>query len=179
VHGIIFAELRRYVDSKLGPDAWGKLVKEAGTARKLYMPIQEYPDQEAAALVGAASKITGKPAAEILEDFGQFITPTLLGMYSSLVKREWKTLDLIENAEKTIHTVVRTKNPGAHPPELNCERKSPNEVILLYSSRRRMCAVAKGIAKGLGKHYNERIVVSESTCMHGGSPNCTISIKSV
>jgi hypothetical protein len=30
MHGVIFAELRKYVDTKLGRDVWDDLLKEAG-----------------------------------------------------------------------------------------------------------------------------------------------------
>jgi predicted hydrocarbon binding protein len=37
-----------------------------------------------------------------------------------------------------------------------------------------MCAFAIGIAKGLAKHYNETIEVSQTKCMHKGEPHCEI-----
>lgn len=177
MHGIIFSELKKYVDAKLGGGAWDKLLKEAGLNGKIYLAIQEYPDQEAVTLVSTASKITGKPVTSILEDFGEYIAPDLLGMYKSLIKPEWKTIDLIKNTEETIHKVVRLKNPGAKPAELKCSSPAPDQVDITYSSPRKMCAVAKGIARGVAKHYNERVLITEPACMLKGSPSCKISVK--
>jgi hypothetical protein len=42
-----------------------------------------------------------------------------------------------------------------------------------------MCAVAKGIAKGVAAHYSENIRISESTCMLRGAADCRITIKLV
>lgn len=177
MHGIVFSELKRYVDGKFGGSTWATLLTKAGLGSKLFLPTQTYPDQEIIAIAVAASQATGLEIPAILEDFGEFITPSLLKLYGLFVKPEWKTLDLIENTEETIHKVVRMKNPGASPPQLKCQRTKPNEVILTYSSARRMCGLAKGIVKGLGKHYGEKVEVAESQCMLKNDPHCLISIR--
>jgi hypothetical protein len=180
MHGIIFAELQKYVGARYGAGTWTSLLEQAGLGKwKMYVPIQEYPDREAVALVTAAATLTGKPAPSILEDFGEFIVPDLLAMYGSLVRPGWKTLDLVENTEQVIHSVVRIRNPGARPPELRAARPSEREVVVTYASARKMCGVAKGIIKGIAGHYNERVFVGETSCMLRGQPSCTISVKLV
>ena len=156
MHGIIFAELKKYVQARHGDDTWKALLQRAGLGVSIYLPIREYPDEEVVAIVGAASEATGAPAGEILEDFGGFIAPDLLSMYRSLVKPEWRTLEFLENTEETIHRVVRIKDPSARPPELRCERVSEREVVIRYTSARRLCAVARGIVRGVAGHYGDR-----------------------
>ena len=89
MHGIIFSELQRYVDKKLGPGAWRKLLPEAGLGARTYLVTSSYPDAEAVALVTTASRLTNLPVAAILEDFGEFIVPSLLSIYKPLVKKDW------------------------------------------------------------------------------------------
>jgi predicted hydrocarbon binding protein len=177
MHGIIFSELKKYVDARFGGETWNTLLTESGLGSKLYMSVREYPDQEAVALVTTASKKTGKPAAAILEDFGDFISDDLLAMYPTLVKPSWKTLELLDNVEETIHTVVRARHPGAQPAQITCTRTGPNEVVVMYSSARRMCPVAKGIIAGLGRHFNQRLSTTETACMHRGAPACKLNVK--
>jgi hypothetical protein len=179
MHGILFTELRRYVGTKFGKETWNDFLKNAGLETKAYMPFEAYPDEEMMALVATASKMTGQPASNVLQDFGEFIAPDLLIMYQGLIKPEWRTLDVLEHTEATIHTVVRQKNAGAEPPELVSERRRSNEVVITYRSARKMCDVAKGIAKGMAKHYNEQIVISEASCMLKGDAACVISVKLV
>lgn len=176
MHGIIFTELRKYVDGKLGGDAWSDLLSASGLKGRMYLPIQEYPDTEAVALVTTASQVTGLDAAVILADFGEFLAPSLLGMYRTLVKPEWKTLDLLEFTEGTIHKVVRARNPGAKPAELKAVRVSATELHLTYGSQRKLCPVAKGIINGLGIHYGETITVEETQCMHKGADTCEMVV---
>src|SRR5229473_7558096 len=130
MHGIIFAELRNYAETKHGNGTWNALLEQAKLENKVYMPIREYPDAEVVALVTAASSMTGLPVSALLEDFGEFLAPALLKMFGHLLLPEWKTIDVIDNTEGTIHTVVRVKNPGTKPPDLQTVRRSKDEVVL-------------------------------------------------
>ncbi len=177
MHGVIFAELKKYVCKKLGEDTWHNLLKNSGFESKIYLPTKEYPDSEVSAMVTEATKMTGKSLAAILEDFGEFIVPDLIEMYSALIEPQWKTLDVIERTEETIHKVVRIKNPGARPPELKVSRPDPNVVVVTYTSARKMCALGRGIIKGIARHYGEQVSVSDVNCMLKGDPTCKISVQ--
>jgi hypothetical protein len=91
-----------------------------------------------------------------------------------LIPREWKTIDVIDKTEETIHTVVREQTPGAKPPVLHTIRRSVDEVVLIYGSPRKLCAFAIGIARGVANHYNEAIEITQTKCMNYGAPHCEI-----
>ena len=69
MHGIIHAGLKKYVEENHGGDAWDSILEKAGLGKKIYAFNVAYPDEEAVAIVGAASEITETPVGEILEDF--------------------------------------------------------------------------------------------------------------
>ena len=177
MHGLIFEEIKRYAEDRLGPGGWTTLVERAGLRGKAYDQLQAYPDADAVQLVTAATQITGLPPAAVLEDFGEFVAPDLLRLSAPLVNGAWKTLDLLENTEATIHRVVRLDNPGADPPALHVTRTGPRGVVIVYSSPRKMCALAKGICKGVAKHYQEAITIAESRCMRRGEQECHIEVQ--
>jgi serine/threonine protein kinase len=127
-------------------------------------------------LVGAVGRNLNIPAGTVLEAFGEFIAPGLIGLYGKLIRPEWKTLDLIENTEKLIHTAVRVGNPGAKPPVLQCVRSTPDELQIVYSSSRQMCAIAKGIVKGVARHFGETVHISHDACMLRGDPFCALQV---
>jgi predicted hydrocarbon binding protein len=179
MHGTIFAELRKYVDARFDPSTWNTLLSEAGLAGHSYEPLQAYPDAEAVALVTTASRLTGKSAGAILEDFGEFIAPDLINMYWSLVPDEWRTLDLIEHTEEVIHKLVRVDNPGAAPPYLSAKRTASDEVVLTYTSARKMCALARGLARGIAKHYRETVEINDDACMLRGDAECRMRIRTI
>jgi hypothetical protein len=179
MHGIIFAELKRFVDEGHGPGVWDKLLLESGIGTKVYMAVEAYPDEEIAKLAATAAKLLGVSVPQILESFGEFMVPMLVKRYRHLIKPSWRTLDVIEHTESTIHKVIRITNPEAKPPELRCVRVSRTEVLLTYNSARRMCGIAKGICKGLARQYSEGIRITESTCMLQRASECRIAISLV
>lgn len=176
MHGMIFAELKKFVVGGLGPEAWNQLTDKAGTPGKVYLPSQAYPDGELLNLVAAASEVTGKPAGDLVEAFGEFIVPGLVRAFGAHINPAWRTLELLENTEETIHRVVRTSSPGATPPQLSVTRAGPSEVVIEYGSERKMCALAKGIAKGIAAHYAQPITIDEPACMLRGAPTCRIHV---
>jgi len=177
MHGTIFSELEKFVGARLGSEAWATLKTKAGLeAGKTYDPLSTYPDAELTALVVTGSEITGIPVPALLEDFGEFIAPDLLEMYWGAIEPGWRTLDVIEHTESTIHTVVRMNQAGATPPYLHATRTAENEVTVVYTSARRLCAVARGITRGIAKHYDESIDMKDVACMHRGDAECVIVV---
>lgn len=179
MHGIIFSALRGFAEKEFGSGTWVAVLKQAALPDRVYLQVQEYPDAEAIALVLAASSLTGQPVAALLEKFGEFIVPDLMKMNGHLLRPQWKTLDVIEHTEATIHKVIRVKNPGATPPELKTTRLSSDELLLIYTSSRRMCALAIGIGKGLAHRFLEDIVITERVCMHRGASHCEIVFRTI
>jgi hypothetical protein len=174
---MIFAELQRFMVAAYGSAAWPALLKEAALEGRAYLPVAVYPDEEAIRLVTAAAHVTGLPPPEILSAFGEFIAPDLLRMYQAVLLPGWKSLDVIEHTEEAIHKVVRQSDPKADPPFLRAERTGPDEVIVTYTSPRRLCHVAEGIAQGLGRHFGERLEVEQTRCTWRGDALCLIAVR--
>lgn len=169
MHGIIFSELKKFVESKHGAAAWSAILAEAGLGKKSYMIVSVYPDEEASAILAAAAKQTRTPVDRLMEGFGEFVVPSLLAMYGSLLNPEWKTIGMLLNTEETIHRVVRMKNPGAEPPKLVFEQVGPKELKFHYNSPRRMAGVAKGMIKGVAKFFHETVMIQETKKADGSS----------
>jgi predicted hydrocarbon binding protein len=178
MHGIIFGELKGWADAKLGGDSWRKVLEEAGLGSKLYMPVGEYPDGEATQIIGAIARRTGKDVKVAFEEFGEFIAPHLIALYQHMVNPKWRTLELLENTECTMHRVVRSRNPGARPPQLETKRQG-KEVLITYSSHRKMCGVAIGIVRGIAHHYRENVQIRELACMAAGATECRILVRAL
>jgi hypothetical protein len=60
---------------------------------------------------------------------------------------------------------------------LRTKRLGPEKLVLIYSSPRKLCALAVGMAKGLGKYFNEEVVIQHSQCMHRGASSCEMVIQ--
>jgi predicted hydrocarbon binding protein len=174
MHGIIFAELKKFIHRRFGEAAWQQISAEAGVTRMSNLATESYPDEELFALVAAAERLTGTPARELLEQFGEFIVPDLIKVYGAFLEKKWTALDMLENTESVIHRAVRLQDPNAEPPKLRITRSGADQVTILYSSPRKLCAIAIGIIRGIATHYGEELSVEQTTCMHIGAPQCTL-----
>lgn len=177
MQGIVFQELQGYVEKKLGRKAWTDALATSGLGSKVFMPTTTYPDEELVAIIQSAVQASGANPNELLEDFGKYIVNGLLAIFGPLVQDDWRTLEVIEFAETSIHTAVRIRNPDATPPFLRCIRESDHEVIVDYDSPRKLCYVAKGICRGLAEHFYEKIEIVETSCMHEGGDKCVMHVK--
>ena len=54
MHGVIISNLKKYVEEKLGEDAWDTLRDKAGLPGKAFIPISMYPDSDLEDLLAAA-----------------------------------------------------------------------------------------------------------------------------
>src|SRR5687767_3938494 len=102
MHGIIHAELRSFVVSKLGEHGWQRMLHDAGLDGRVYLVTQAYPDEELVGLVTAGSRLTGQSIPFILEAFGAYIVPGLAKTYGAYIDPKWRMMDLLEHTETTI-----------------------------------------------------------------------------
>ena len=175
MHGIIFRELRKFTERYYPTVPWATLLDDAKLSGKIHYSIQLYPDADAQGIIQALAQRTEQPEQALLYDFGQFIQPTLLMMYTTLADPKWRTLDIIEHVESRFHSVVIQRHSAA-PPKLDCIRIAPNKVRIIYGSHRRMCALAEGVVRGLGQHYSENLRITHDVCMHKGAATCQIEV---
>lgn len=178
MHGIIFKEMQRYVSKRFGLAAWYALLKEAALDHTIYMPTQHYPDQEIITLVSLVSALSGSSAETTLEEFGEFLAPNLLQLYGSMIHPGWKTLDLVEHTEKTMHRVVRFVDQSSAPPRLICTRTGPTEVVLQYASPRNMSSLGIGIIRGIARYYGECVSITRTyTSPEEARGSCCITVQ--
>lgn len=177
MHGLIFLELKKFVDARLGEAAWPEILARAGLEGREYLPVRHHADAEAVRLFAEVAARADLDHDALLQQLGEFMAPDLLRMYGSLLGRRWRTLDVLEHAEATIDRVMRARNPTAGAMAMRAERLGPDELTLTYASPRRMCGLAKGIVRGLAGHFRERVRIEEPACMHEGAPECRMRIE--
>lgn len=179
MHGLIFFYIQKFADSAAaGATSWSKLRSTVTTSHEKYLPSGVYPDADAVHLLDSIAQSAHEPLPTIVERFGEFLAPHLIKVAGKHIDPDWTALDLIEHTEAIIHTMVRATNPGARPPVLDTVRQSPHELTLLYGSQRQLCGLARGIIRGIGRHYGEDISIEETSCMHQGAPFCTLVVHS-
>ena len=178
MHGLIFFYIQKFADLlATGTSTHAGLRSTVVNSTAHYLPSGVYGDGEAVSLLQSMADGVGTPLPALLGRFGDFLAPHLVKVAGSLVNPAWRTLDLIENTESLIHSMVRAAKPGAEPPVLETVRVAPDELHLVYSSRRRLCPLAVGLMQGMAKHFGETLDIHESSCMLHGDPFCAFTVR--
>ena len=175
MHGTICSELNTYITNKFGFDVWQKIRTDCDLGSKIYITSQNYPDEEMIQIIKSLSAQTGKDEPWIMEDFGKFMAEYIVKFFGTLFEPQWGTLDLLENIPAVLSRVLSMYPEMSHP-ELNTTRVEPNVLDITYSSKLKMCALAKGVVKGFGEHYQENVFIVENSCIHNGDESCQISV---
>ena len=176
MYGFMYTELQRYIVTHIGPMAWQDTCRQATGGRSAFKATEYYADADFVALVKSLSRLAGVELPGLLEDFGAFLVPSLLAAHSDRVQPEWNALDILANAEQHVRT-TRLIDADILPPPVRAERVSAREVRIHYASSRKLCYVARGMARGVLVHYGEIGSVKETACMHHGAPECIIMVK--
>ncbi|GAB3634545.1 hypothetical protein GCM10027422_01350 [Hymenobacter arcticus] len=169
MHGTIFTLLKRYVQTQYDHSTWLKLVDAADLKSGDFSHKEVYPDEHMYALIGQAATKIGVSPGELHEKFGEYLVPDLMYMYQKYINPDWRTLEMLENTEHSLHNQVRREHPENSPPVLQVKRLNANEVMINYVSPRRMGGLAIGIVRGLAAYYDEadRIDVMPTTSEDG------------
>jgi len=180
MHGIVLKGLKDFVVETYGTDGWDQVREAAGVEGRIYVPVSEYPDEEAVALVGAASEVTGQPPSTVLESFGEYLVDPLLSTYGVHVDGDWSSMELLANVETYIHEALRAKQLSTYaPPRIDARRVGADRVVLYYGSGRQFCSLVRGILLGVADHYDETFQVAEPECMLDGADHCEFHVARV
>jgi hypothetical protein len=177
VQGIILDELEKYVGRELGDAGVSRMRGLTGRSESGYRFDASYPDEEVHLIVRGVAEATGKAPQLILEEFAEGMVPGLLAVYGFMVNPRWSYLDFLVNTESVIHKGVKLNSPSAKPPAIEAQRVGPESVAITYRSKRRLCAVARGILRGAATYYGVIVTLTDNQCMLRGDPECVITVS--
>ncbi|WP_276281346.1 heme NO-binding domain-containing protein [Halorussus caseinilyticus] len=178
MHGIVLKGLKDFVTAEYDREAWRAIQDAAGLGGEVYVPITEYDDADALALVEAASDVTGEDVSDLLDAFGRFLVPPLVETYGVHVEEDWTGLELVANVEAYIHEALRAKQLSTYtPPALASEWVGDDRVRVTYASDRELCSLAVGLLRGVESYYDAAFEIEERTCMHDGDDRCELVVR--
>lgn len=172
--------LKDFVVDTYDAGTWRQLLEDSGVGYKIYVPVTEYDDGEAMAIVGAAVETTDLSQEELLVAFGEYLVDPLVSTYGVHVDGEWTALELLANVETYIHEALRAKNVSEFtPPDVSAERVDESTVRMVYRSDRGLCQLIPGLLDGIAGHYGTELATTERRCMHEGADHCEFVIREV
>lgn len=174
--GVIFNLLEEAVVDQFGDNTWDDLL-DAAELEGAYTSLGSYPDSEIMALVAAASEKLHLSPAAILRWFGKSAIPSLAVHYPAFFEAPGNVRNFLLSVNTIIHPEVRKLYSGAGCPHFRFQQLGTGELIIGYSSPRKMCALAEGFIDGAAAHYGETVNVSHRNCMHDGSEECALVVQ--
>jgi predicted hydrocarbon binding protein len=173
VHGLIFVSFRDYLAAEFGATTEQEVME--GEPR--YLVSEAYADERLTNIVERACRLTGSAPDALLRDFGAFTAEmTFARLYPRLFDLSGTARSFLLTVETRIHEVVRVAIPGALPPELVVSEAGTNAISIVYTSRRKLCAMLRGLVEGTARHYGEAVQIEEQACMHRGDKACTFLV---
>ncbi len=174
--GVIFNLLEEAVVDQFGDNSWDDLL-DAAELEGAYTSLGSYPDSEIMALVAAASEKLQLSPAAILRWFGKSAIPSLANSYPTFFESPGNVRNFLLSVNTIIHPEVRKLYSGAGCPHFQFQELTTGELIIGYSSPRKMCALAEGFIDGAAAHFGETVAVSHRGCMHDGSAECALVVQ--
>lgn len=174
MHGILFKYLKEYVEAEYEDGVWEAAMDEAGIEPKLYLPVTEYPDDEAVRLVDGVASVTGADENDLLEAYGEELAPELLDTFNAHVQDAWGTFDLLEHTDNQVFAVLYSE--GGDEGEVIAAREDDDTVVVHYASAMEMCELAVGVLRGLAEEHGTDVTVEEGPCTRRGADHCEITV---
>lgn len=169
----MFNLLEQAVVNQHGPDAWERLIDEAGV-EGAYTAVGTYPHEELHGLVSAASSLLSTPVDDLVRWFGRTAIPLLVERYPVFFEKHSTTKDFALTLNDVIHPEVRKLFPGAYAPEFDFDDTGPDSLALGYKSYRDLCFFAEGLMEGAAAHYGEDVRITQSSCTRNGDEKCVL-----
>lgn len=175
--GVIFAELIRFMEAVKSPAFADEAIQLAEVASDgAYTTVGNYPSDEALALVGAASKLSGIDAPELCRLFGNHLFQRFLVLYPHIMMSYTDAESLLAHVGSHIHGEVCVLYPDARPPQIDA--KTTDDVTTMsYKSHRPMAAIAFGLIQECMSHYGDDRTLSWESSESGKSATFIIGVK--
>lgn len=177
MQGVILLGFRRFVREVFGDALWRSAQERSGSGGRIYLPVQTYAYPELIQLVDAVAQARDINAQALLEDFGAFLAPDLVRMYGTLLDPRWKLADILANMDKIVQRAAALKNEERAAPAIHCSRTTSRDIHIMFSSRQRLCAMVRGVIRGLAAHLSEPAQIAETSCMLLGQRHCEIIVN--
>ena len=173
--GIVFTVLNELVESRFGLSAWDSLLARTGH-KGIYTSAASYPDAEAMSLVAGLSLQTGIAAQTLVRVFGKFLFGGFVRHYPCFFTNQQTAKGLLKSVDSMIHVEVKKLYPDAVLPRFEYEDPAENQLVMIYRSPRKLCALAEGLFEGAAAHFGTTIQQTQTRCVHRGDDHCRFEL---
>ncbi len=175
--GIINTGIQEFVKTRYGAESWDLVKSLANCEVTSFAIYQDYPDEMTIALFKAASEACHLALDTVMVEFGKFIIANVLKKYypTYLALAGSSPREFLLNADH-VHKQVAKSFSTAVPPKIEYEKLPDGNLLIHYHSKRRLCAMLRGMILGVGTLFDQDLKVQEKQCVLKGASHCIMEV---
>lgn len=178
MQGSIYTSFSDMVIEKMGMEQWNELLEKTNPpSQGVYTSGQQYEDSELINMVVALSEKTGIAAEKLVEAFGQYLFDSLYRTSPANVSHIDNLREFLLAIDSVIHVEVKRVHPDSYLPKFEYEDGENGELIMYYTSKRKLCHASIGLIFGAAKQFDEAIEITHPECMHDGAERCKLIVN--
>jgi Haem-NO-binding len=160
--GSIVVCLSKLICEKFGKDKWLSSLKMSGMDEKtIFLVTNDIDDAKIFEIIDNLCKLLNITKNQAADAFGEYwvnsYAPTI---YKSYYRRFQNAKEFILGLD-SVHEMVTSTIPNAHPPRFFIEKIDDNTLNVTYKSSRKMIDFYIGLAKGVGIYYKTKMDIKK------------------
>jgi len=168
--GIVFTEFLEMVEKKFGYKTVDSIIQKSDLPNNgAYTSIGTYKFSEMGALVYNLHKDTNIPIPDLLEVFGAYFFTFLAENYAHFLDRTDSLFEFLNSIHNHIHVEVKKLYPDAELPNFETISMNENEMVMKYTSERKLGNFAKGLMNKSAEHFNENVTITSKGLNESGT----------
>lgn len=163
MYGLVNRSIEELVTARFGAPTWEQIRDAAGVTDEVFLSNETYPDSMTYQLVGAASRILGMPADQILEAFGEhWVLHTAQESYGAMLDLGGRNLKDFLLYLPHLHSRVQLHFPRLSPPVFWVTDVTDGAATVHHrTTREGLAPFVVGLLKGLGRRFSTQVAVSQ------------------
>lgn len=175
--GLLFAELKKYIQEESGEAAWRELTAETEADDVAFAAPSNYDDGLFHDLVGEAATRMGTDRRHLMADLGEFLAGEILDQYHDAIDPSWSTMDVLRRSHAAIEGLLEGTGSRTEGPRFESHLEGANTMVVDWYAPKHMCALAKGVVRGIAARLGDRVDTMESFCMYQGDHHCEMTFR--
>ncbi len=158
--GAIANCLKETMVSKFGQPKWDEIMIASGLKPNLSILVtMDIDDAIVGNIVMHSCKLTNSSLEKIGDLFGEYwMNSYAIKMYKPYYGTNSNAKDFILKLNE-MHNKVTKNIPNANPPKFEFDWKNETTLVITYISTRGLIDFVVGLAKGVGKYFNQKLIV--------------------
>lgn len=159
--GVLINSFKDYYLEKKDEDSWKKLLNNIGLGNHtIILATTDFDDSKAMSLIEHMADELNMQKKLFLKELGEyFVTNTSQKLYKHFYRKYNSAKEFLLNLDN-IHKQMTSTVKGAKPPKFSYSEKDDKTLLMTYNSHRDMVDYFIGAIQGVGKIYNERLLVN-------------------